>query len=303
MTQDNIQLISRKSPLAIKQVDIVLEFLKQHLPHQTFTHQKIQTKGDRFLNLDIMKLGGKGVFVTEIEKKLSDNTADIAVHSLKDVPANLDKSFALYYPPVEADTRDALVSAYTFNELPKNAIVGTSSLRRQLQLQSLRPDLQMKPIRGSLETRLSKLDNQEFDAIVLAKAGLDRLNLSHRIQYVFETEEILPSPCQGVIGLQILHNNPASEWLSSVSTHTPLFKRVSAERTLISQLGGNCTLPLGALGRIQNNLITLEALLIDPISKKKFYSQQSHEQANHVAQLVYEDLLSQGANKTIEQFS
>ena len=250
-----------------------------------------------------MKLGGKGVFVTEIEEAISNHQADIAVHSLKDVPSILNETFDLFFLPNIADHRDVFISPYPINELPKNAIIGTSSLRRQLQFQKLYPNSRVKNIRGSIATRLEKLNNGLFDGIILAKAGLDRLNLNHLIQHTFSIKEILPAPCQGVIGLQCLTNTKISKWLDSVCSNPTLTPRLIAERSLIEKLGGSCTLPLAAFSTITNNSIELEALLIDPISKKELYSKQTGINPIDLADSVNLELRNQGADAIIKQFN
>jgi len=206
------------------------------------------TRGDQILDRTLSKVGGKGLFVKELETALEDGRAQLAVHSLKDVPMELPEGFVLAAVLEREDPRDALVSpAYgTLSALPQGACVGTSSLRRVTQLKNLRPDLRIEPLRGNLDTRLRKLDEGQYDAIVLAAAGLKRLNLAHRISQYFGVDEMIPCAGQGALGIEIRAGQaPLADHLEALA-HRPTWLAAAAERAVSRELGGSCSMPLAA---------------------------------------------------------
>lgn len=206
------------------------------------------TQGDQILDRALSKVGGKGLFVKELETALEEGRADLAVHSLKDVPMELPAGFALPAILTREDPRDALVSNHHANldALPQGAVVGTSSLRRMVQLRHMRPDLRIEPLRGNLDTRLRKLDEGQYDAIVLAAAGLKRLGLTHRIRAVLTPEQMLPAAGQGALGLETRADR--SDWLAALATltHRPTWLACLAERAVSRAMGGSCSMPLAA---------------------------------------------------------
>jgi hydroxymethylbilane synthase len=206
------------------------------------------TRGDQILDRALSKVGGKGLFVKELETALEEGAAHLAVHSLKDVPMDLPPGFALAAIWEREDPRDAFVSSRhaSLQALPQGAVVGTSSLRRIVQLLSLRPDLRIEPLRGNLDTRLRKLDEGGFDAIVLAAAGLKRLGLGDRIRALFDPQQMIPAAGQGALGIEVREDAVALRALLAQTIHTPTFLAAHAERAVSRSLGGSCSMPLAA---------------------------------------------------------
>lgn len=224
------------------------------------------TKGDQILDRTLSKVGGKGLFVKELESALEDGRADLAVHSLKDVPMELPHGFAIACVMEREDPRDAWVSgSYArLQDVPAGAVVGTSSLRRVALLQALRPDLRYEPLRGNLDTRLKKLDEGMYDGIVLAAAGLKRLGLHSRIRAVFEPEEMLPAAGQGALGIEVYGQRADVQAALDPLAHRPTMLAVSAERTVSRIMGGSCSMPLAAFAVWQGSSLWLRAAWGDP---------------------------------------
>ena len=224
------------------------------------------TQGDQILDRSLSKVGGKGLFVKELEVALEQGQADIAVHSLKDVPMDLPEGFALACVMEREDPRDAFVSnTYaSLAALPQGAVVGTSSLRRLVLLKSLRPDLRIEPLRGNLDTRLRKLDEGQYEGIVLAAAGLKRLEMSERIRHIFETDQMLPAAGQGALGIEIRSDRADLRALLAQLADAPSWRRVAAERAVSRAMGGSCSMPLAAHATIEGGLLKLQAAWGDP---------------------------------------
>jgi hydroxymethylbilane synthase len=222
--------------------------------------------GDQILDRSLSKVGGKGLFVKELEVALEDGRADLAVHSLKDVPMELPPGFSLACVMTREDPRDALVSNHYANlaQLPQGAVVGTSSLRRMAQLRSMRPDLKIEPLRGNLDTRLRKLDEGGYDAIVLAAAGLKRLGLGERIREVFEPTVMLPAAGQGALGIEIRTDRQDVVDALATLAHFETWLAVSAERAVSRTMGGSCSMPLAAHATLSGDTLTLDAAWGDP---------------------------------------
>jgi hydroxymethylbilane synthase len=229
------------------------------------------TKGDQILDRALSKVGGKGLFVKELETALETGAAHLAVHSLKDVPMDLPEGFHLAAVWEREDPRDAFVSNKyaTLAELPQGAVVGTSSLRRVVQLMAHRPDLQIEPLRGNLDTRLRKLDEGGFDAIVLAAAGLKRLGLAARIRACFDPEVMIPAAGQGALGIEIRSDNAQLRALLEQTIHRPTFLSAHAERAVSRSLGGSCSMPLAAHAVWQGDSLRIDAALGDAQDPKK----------------------------------
>jgi hydroxymethylbilane synthase len=223
------------------------------------------TRGDRILDRSLSKVGGKGLFVKELETALEEGRAQLAVHSLKDVPMDLPAGFELAAVLEREDARDAFVSPRfaSLDELPQGAKVGTSSLRRQVQLLSLRPDLAIEPLRGNLDTRLRKLDEGGYDAIVLAAAGLKRLGLAGRIRSLFDAERMIPCAGQGALGIEIRADARSLHERLATLTHRPTWLAVQAERAVSRALGGSCVMPLAAHATWHGDTLHLHAALGD----------------------------------------
>lgn len=255
-------IATRESRLALWQAEHVQALLKQRFGLDVGL-LGMTTRGDQILDRTLSKVGGKGLFVKELETALEEGRAHLAVHSLKDVPMDLPDGFALAAVLEREDPRDALVSNRyaSLAELPQGAKVGTSSLRRVVLLRSLRPDLQIEPLRGNLDTRLRKLDDGQYDAIVLAAAGLKRLGLASRIRATFDTNEMLPAAGQGALGIEVLADaGPLRAQLADL-IHRPTWLSVHAERAVSRALGGSCSMPLAAHAVWQGDTLHLNAAL------------------------------------------
>ncbi len=264
MTQP-IVIATRESRLALWQAEHVQALLQRDAA-STVTLLPMTTRGDQILDRSLAKVGGKGLFVKELETALEDGRAGLAVHSLKDVPMDLPPGFALAAVLEREDPRDAFVSNRyaSLAELPVGAVVGTSSLRRVVQIQALRPDLVIEPLRGNLDTRLRKLDEGGYDAIVLAAAGLMRLGLAARIRARFETDEMLPCAGQGALGIETRADSHALKERLAALTHRPTLLAVAAERAVSRALGGNCSMPLAAHARWHGETLELRAAVGHP---------------------------------------
>ena len=260
-----IVIATRESRLAMWQAEHVKALL------ETRGHRVqllgMTTKGDQILDRSLSKVGGKGLFVKELETALEEGRAHIAVHSLKDVPMELPEGFALACVMEREDPRDAFVSPRyaSLDELPQGAVVGTSSLRRQVLLQALRPDLRIEPLRGNLDTRLRKLDEGQYDAIVLAAAGLKRLGLASRIRVAFEATTMLPAAGQGALGIVVRSERQDLIAALAPLAHQPTWLTVAAERAVSRAMGGSCSMPLAAHGTLgADGTLQLDAAWGDP---------------------------------------
>lgn len=241
-----IVIATRESRLALWQAEHVKALLEQR--GHAVELLGMTTRGDQILDRTLSKVGGKGLFVKELETALEDGRADIAVHSLKDVPMELPAGFALACVLEREDPRDAFVSPRyaRLDDLPLGAVVGTSSLRRTVLLQALRPDLDIQPLRGNLDTRLRKLDEGQFAAIVLAAAGLKRLGMADRIREVFAPERMLPAAGQGALGIEVRSDRADLLAVLAALAHTPTWLATAAERAVSLAMGGSCSMPLAA---------------------------------------------------------
>ena len=257
-------IATRESRLALWQAEHVRDTLMQRFG-LAVELLGMTTRGDQILDRALSKVGGKGLFVKELETALEQGAAHLAVHSLKDVPMDLPSGFVLAAIWEREDPRDAFVSnRYAgLAELPQGAVVGTSSLRRVVQLMAARPDLHIEPLRGNLDTRLRKLDEGGFDAIVLAAAGLKRLGLAARIRSVFDPEAMIPAAGQGALGLEVREDAHALRELLAQTLHRPTFLACHAERAVSRALGGSCSMPLAAHAVWEGDTLRLDAALGD----------------------------------------
>jgi hydroxymethylbilane synthase len=267
MNRKQVVIATRESRLALWQAEHVKALLQERLGWQV-TLLGMTTQGDQILDRSLSKVGGKGLFVKELETALADGRADLAVHSLKDVPMDLPEGFALACVMEREDPRDAFVSNEFDNlaALPVGAVVGTSSLRRQVLLRALRPDLRIMPLRGNLDTRLRKLDEGQYQAIVLAAAGLKRLGMGARIRSIFETADMLPAAGQGALGIEVRADR--QDMIDGLATlaHEPTWLAVTAERAVSRAMGGSCSMPLAAFtpGAGADGWLQLQAAWGDP---------------------------------------
>jgi hydroxymethylbilane synthase len=259
-----ITIATRESRLALWQAEHVQSLLRQ-LGHEV-NLLPMTTRGDQILDRSLSKVGGKGLFVKELELALLEGRADIAVHSLKDVPMQLGEEFELACVMEREDPRDAWVSPHdaSLADLPTGSTVGTSSLRRLVLLQALRPDLKIEPLRGNLDTRLRKLDDGQYAAIVLAAAGLKRLGLANRIRSIFEPERMLPAAGQGALGIETLAGRADLKAALAPLAHQATWLAVAAEREVSRALGGSCSMPLAAYATGQAAALELRGAWGDP---------------------------------------
>jgi len=259
-----LTIATRESRLALWQAEHVKALLEQQ--GHSVTLLGMTTKGDQILDRSLSKVGGKGLFVKELEVALEEGRADLAVHSLKDVPMELPSGFALACVMEREDPRDAFVSPGYANlaALPQGAVVGTSSLRRVALLRASRPDLKIEPLRGNLDTRLRKLDEGQYDAIVLAAAGLKRLGLESRIRAVFEPGEMLPAAGQGALGIEIRSGRADVQQALAPLVHQGTWLRVAAERAVSRAMGGSCSMPLAAYATLDAGYLNIQAAWGDP---------------------------------------
>jgi len=263
-----IKIGTRASKLALWQAEFVAAKLRKFFPTLEIELVKVRTTGDKILDAPLAKIGGKGLFIKELELQLSSGEIDLAVHSLKDVPTELPKNFQIAAITKRAQPFDTFVSNnfQTFDALPKNSVVGTSSLRRAAQILSLRPDLQIKNLRGNVETRLKKLDAGDFDAIILAAAGLERLGYSARIRELLT--EIIPAAGQGALAIETRADNkeifPYVQKLNDDETCAA----VKIEREFLSEVGGSCQIPVGVFATIDGDKINVRALIASIDGKK-----------------------------------
>lgn len=300
-------IATRASRLALWQAHHVRAKLQNIYPDLNIELLEMTTKGDRILDKTLSKIGGKGLFIKELETALMDGRADIAVHSLKDVPVDLTLPFALTTIMARSNPYDALVSN-TYADLaamPAGAIVGTSSLRRESQLRAKYPDLVIKPLRGNLDTRLAKLDRGDYDAIVLAAAGLERLGMAARIKSVLPIELSLPPAGQGTLGIETMAERTDLQQLLAPLADAESAACAIAERAVSRVLGGSCQVPLAAHAVIENQHIFLRALVALPDGSKILHAQgiSDLEQADDLGKTVAQDLLSQGAHEILDKLA
>lgn len=270
-----IRIATRESRLALWQAEHVQSLLVAQGHDVSLV--PMTTRGDQILDRTLSKVGGKGLFVKELEQALLEDRADLAVHSLKDVPMQLGDEFALACVMQREDPRDALVSPRfaSLQDLPVGSVVGTSSLRRMVLLQALRPDLKIEPLRGNLDTRLRKLDEGQYAAIVLAAAGLKRLGLSQRIVQIFEPQHMLPAAGQGALGIETLSGRGDLQTLLALLAHESSWLAVAAEREVSRSMGGSCSMPLAAYATLHNQQLSLDAAWGDPEQPGKLVRAQA----------------------------
>ena len=303
MNIPTLRIVARKSRLAIQQAEIVKNLLLTIYPELNISISSITTSGDQILDQPLNKIGGKGLFVKELETHLLQNKYDIAVHSMKDMPAALPAGLALGAILQRADPRDVLVSPakYDLSQLPAGSIVGTSSLRRQAQILSLRPDLRVKDLRGNVETRLNKLVAGDYSAIVLAMAGLERLGLNQWLSCPLTLDTMLPAAGQGALGIEYRIADANIAQLIAPLNHSITATCVYAERAMISKLGASCQAPVGGLASIKDNILTVNGLVGSANGKYIFTAQHSGRPTDAVSigEQVAAQLLAQGAGEFI----
>jgi len=300
-----IRIATRKSPLALWQAEEVSRQLRLLYPDINIELIKIVSKGDKILDAPLAKVGGKGLFVKELEQSMLDGESDIAVHSMKDVPMAFPEGLHLPVIMEREDPRDAFVSN-TYNcleDLPEDARIGSSSLRRQLQIKEVMPHAQMLNLRGNVNSRLQKLDNGDYDAIILATAGLIRLEFEDRIKTRISPEQSLPSVGQGAVGIECRVGDVEIESLIAALNHPDTHTRLSAERAMNNRLNGGCQVPIAGFALLENNQIYLRGLVGRPDGSEVVRGEirGPAEQAQALGQQLAEQLLNDGADVILRE--
>jgi len=304
---NKIRIATRKSPLALWQAEYVKAELLHYHPQLQVELVAMSTRGDKLLDAPLAKVGGKGLFVKELELAMLEGRADIAVHSMKDVPMEFPEGLGLQVICEREDPTDAFVSNnYTdLSQLPDNAVVGSSSLRRQTQIRAQFPNLQIKDLRGNVNTRLDKLDNGEYDALILASAGLIRLDMSHRIASRLNTELCLPAGGQGAVGIECRSNDEAILALLSPLHHQDTASCVIAERALNRRLQGGCQVPIACFSELSSDRqsIAVRGLVGSVDGQKILQSQLSGPvaKAQQLGEALADQLLEMGAGEILSE--
>ncbi|QLB40386.1 hydroxymethylbilane synthase [Mannheimia pernigra] len=303
--KDILRIATRQSPLALWQANFVKNELEKHFSQLSVELVPITTKGDVILDTPLAKIGGKGLFVKELELALLQNRADIAVHSMKDVPMSFPEGLGLAVICEREDPRDAFISNKypSLDDLPQGAVVGTSSLRRQCQLMAKYPNLDVKSLRGNVGTRLSKLDNGEYDAIILASAGLIRLGLQERIRSYISVEQSLPAVGQGAVGIETRIDDERVLSYVAKLNHNLTACCVMAERAMNNRLQGGCQVPIGGFATLSGDEITLNALVgaLDGSQIIRASAKGHKDDAEQLGIAVADQLLAEGADKILAE--
>ncbi|MBB5172649.1 hydroxymethylbilane synthase [Texcoconibacillus texcoconensis] len=296
---------SRKSNLALTQTEWVINELRSlDVPYE-FEVKEIVTKGDKILDVTLSKVGGKGLFVKEIEQAMYDGEIDMAVHSMKDLPSEIAEGLVVASVPRRVDPRDAFISnsGQGLMDLPEGSVVGTSSLRRSAQVLAQRPDLEIKWIRGNIDTRYRKLTDGEFDAIVLAAAGLERVGWDKGIVSEFLAPTLsLPAVGQGALGIECREDDEEIRQLLAKINHGETARTVEAERSFLHAVEGSCQVPVGGYAMLtDDNQISLTALIASPDGKTIFKEQKTGENPKELGEEIAHTLLNQGAKEVLDQ--
>jgi len=300
----HIKIGTRGSQLALWQANWVKSTLMEKFPGLTIELVIIKTKGDKILDVPLAKVGGKGLFVKEIEEALLDKTIDLAVHSMKDMPSEIPQGLYISAIPERENPKDALISrnSLCLSELPKNAKVGTSSLRRSAQLKRVRPDVEIVSLRGNLDTRLKKLETENLDAIILAAAGLRRMGFEDRITQYLDEDTMLPAVGQGALSIESRIGDTVIDPLVSVLDHEKTRKVVLGERAFLNRLEGGCQIPIAAHGKLENNIFSLTGLVasLDGITIIKHSLSGPDTQSERIGAELADRLLSEGAKEILD---
>ncbi|MCF6250833.1 MAG: hydroxymethylbilane synthase [Methylococcaceae bacterium] len=304
MVNNIIRIATRKSPLALWQAEHVAERLERLFPQIKTELVKMVTKGDKILDAPLAKVGGKGLFVKELEQGMLEGSADIAVHSMKDVPVEFPEGLHLAAILKREDPTDAFVSNNyrSLEDLPDNAKIGTSSLRRQCQIKEKFPDVEILSLRGNVNTRLAKLDAGEYDAIILASAGLKRLGMGERITKCLDAGVMLPAIGQGAIGIECrADDNEINTFVQALHDEDTTI-RVTAERAMNARLNGGCQVPIAGFSEIQGDQLLMRGLVGSPDGKILYRAERqgSFAQAKEIGIAIADDLLAQGADKILQ---
>ena len=298
-----LRIGSRGSALAVAQAEIVRGRIACAFPGLSISHHIISTVGDRSVSLPLHRISSVGLFVKEIEEALLDEEIDLAIHSLKDMPIAIPEGLTIASVLERGDVRDALVSGgSTLESLQPGATIGTSSLRREGQIRKIRPDLEVMNIRGNIDTRLEKLDRGEYDAIVLAACGLDRIGLSARISERIQTEIMLPAACQGILALETRANDETSVKIAVEVGNTEALLQAETERAFISRIEGGCRVPVGCVSSVEPGRVSIEALIasIDGQSVVRSRISGPIDERLTLSRGLAEELLAKGGDKILD---
>ena len=296
----HLRIGSRGSQLALWQANHVADLLRDH--GHTIHMEIIKTTGDKITDVALAKVGTKGMFTKEIEEAMLDRRIDLAVHSLKDLPTELAAEFVIAAVPEREDARDAFLSdRYSrIEELPAMARVGTSSLRRQAQLHAIRADLEIIPLRGNVDTRLRKLHTGEFDAIILASAGISRLGLTDLLRTRLDPDQMCPAAGQGALAIEARSDDSATVSALKFLNHPSTRAAVECERAALNALGGGCQVPIGAYARFVNGELSLQAVVVSPDGEEIVRERRSGSDPQTLGKEVGEALLAKGAGRILE---
>jgi hydroxymethylbilane synthase len=289
---------TRGSRLAIVQTDIIGKLLKKKQSIR-FEKKIIKTTGDKITDVPLAKIGGKGIFVKELDDAVLDGRVDFAVHSMKDVPVDLPKGLVLAAVPIREETNDAWISDYPLSDLPHGAVVGTSSLRRIAQMRNYRPDITIKDLRGNVDTRVRKLQEGLYDAIIMAKSGLKRLGFEGYIKETLPLDIFTPTVGQGAIAVVAREDSKFLKILSSIN-HKPTMMRVKGERSLLRGVGGGCQIPLGADSTILEGEFFLRGVMFSQDGARKIEAENQGTDAEIVGEEVAKDLINSGGRELLE---
>ena len=294
-----IRIATRKSALALWQAEHVASLLEALPEVDGVELVPLSTRGDEILDRSLQKIGGKGLFIKELEVAMQRGEADIAVHSMKDVPAEMPEGFCLAAMLERANHADALVSpgGKQLDDLPEGSLIGSSSLRRQAQLKMMRPDLRIEPLRGNVNTRLAKLDDGNYDAIILAAAGLERLEFGERISQLFSPDEMLPAAAQGVVGIECLESATELRKILAQLNHPESVRTTLAERAIARVLEASCQSPVATFAVVNGDNMTVTALVATPDGSQSIRDSVSGPvgEAEQLGEQLARRLLEQGA--------
>jgi hydroxymethylbilane synthase len=296
-----LRIGTRGSRLALWQANHVADLLRSQVGNRAVELVEIQTAGDQVRDVPLAALGGQGAFTKEIQKALLANKVDVAVHSLKDLPTVPVAGLVLAAVPERGPTGDAFVSMRfrRFDDLPAGAIIATSSLRRRAQALHRRPDLKVEDIRGNVETRLRKLEEQNLDGLILAQAGLERLGLAEKIAEILDSAWMLPAVGQGALGLECRADDRETRGILAALSHAPTYQAVIAERAFLRALQGGCQVPIGAMGQVDDGGLQLRGVVLSPDGSRRIEGTRSGENAEELGEMLARELLKLGAGELL----
>lgn len=296
---------SRRSELALTQAKQFLKTVTDAHPELEIEIKEIVTKGDKILDVQLSKVGGKGLFIKEIEQALLEGEIDIAIHSMKDVPSELHEDLIIACVPPREDMRDAYIAKddVLFKDLPAGSVVGTSSLRRQAQLLGLRDDIKVEWIRGNINTRLEKMRTGNYDAIILAAAGIKRMGWEHIVTEYFSVEDFVPAVAQGALGIEVRKDN--RELIDILKTVENKEDRIciTAERTFLNRMDGSCHVPIGGYAEYEDGELYLTGLIMDKEGNEKFIVKKSHDNAIELGNIVADEMEKIGAKELLDAYN